>query len=137
MRVRDANGALHNACHLGITLMCPQKAAVHGEGWMRARTAREQDGPVAAPFGCPRTASEAPRGGPGGPDPMSADYSDSHLPSLKRYMLMPPSRMSPFLSNAIVPVTPDTLSFCSAGRYFDGSAEFAAFIASTSAIAAS
>jgi hypothetical protein len=67
----------------------------------------------------------------------AAQFNASHLPPWKRYIVMPPSRMSPFLSKAILPVTPEKLSFCSAGRYFAGSAESAAFIASIRDIAAS
>ena len=66
-----------------------------------------------------------------------AQFSASHLPLLKRYIVTPPSRMSPFLSNAMVPVMPCMFSFRSVGRYFSGSAEPAVFIASISAIVAS
>lgn len=66
-----------------------------------------------------------------------AQFIGSHLPSAKRFMLTPPSLMSPLSSKAITPVTPWKFTFCNAGRYFDGSVESAIFIASISAVAAS
>ena len=44
---------------------------------------------------------------------------------------------SPFSSNSIVPVEPVKLIFCSSGRYYYGSLEFAFFIASIRRFAAS
>src|SRR5438034_9245280 len=52
----------------------------------------------------------------------------SHLPFLTLKIVSSPFVKSPFLSNSMSAVTPGYLIFASAGRYFAGSLESAAFI---------
>src|ERR1700686_3521133 len=53
----------------------------------------------------------------------------SHLPFLTSKIVSSPFVKSPFLSNSMSAVSPGYLILASAGRYFAGSVELAAFIA--------